>query len=66
MCLYILQLGEVNGSMLISLLNLPTAGRLTIVILKCKDLRVDDDVDAGIASMLSLFFNWQLDRLLIH
>ena len=33
--------------MLISLLNLPTAGRLTIVILKCKDLRVDDDVDAG-------------------
>ena len=42
-----LQPGEVNGSMLISLLHLPTAGRLTIVALKCKDLRVHDDMDAG-------------------
>jgi len=47
-------LGEVNGSMLISLLNLPTAGRLTIVILKCKDLRVDDDVDAGVYVKVSM------------
>eukprot|EP00794_Sanderia_malayensis_P016698 gene16698-18392_t len=46
--------GEANGQVLLSLSHLPTAGRLTMVILKGAKLRVHDDTDSSVYVKISM------------